>query len=224
MPNRARARELAAESLRSGDILGWFERLYQEAEQGKSEVPWADLRPNPHLLDFWKMHPQQRAGKAALVIGSGLGDDAEQLAAWGFRTTAFDISESAVRATRKRFPHTRVEYAVADLLAPPVAWLGKFDFVLEVYTLQVLPENIRAQAIERIAKFLGPQATLLVLARGREKSDPLGEMPWPLTREELEGFKHAGLREISFEEYADREDEGVRRLRVLYSNVSVAMR
>jgi len=98
MPDRCRARELAAEFLRSGDPTGWFDALYQEA--GKSSVPWADFCTNPHLLGFWRAHPQQAAGKLALVIGSSLGD-AEQLSAWGYRTTALDISESAFRATRK---------------------------------------------------------------------------------------------------------------------------
>ncbi len=95
MKDRARARELAAEFHRKGDPTGWFEALYQEGEAGKSTVPWANLRPNPLLLDFWNAHPQQTAGKTALTIGSGMGDDAEQLATWGFQTTAFDISETA---------------------------------------------------------------------------------------------------------------------------------
>jgi 2-polyprenyl-3-methyl-5-hydroxy-6-metoxy-1,4-benzoquinol methylase len=104
MPNRARARELAAEHIARGDPLGWFERLYREADEGKSTVPWADLRPNPSLLDFWKRQPIATTGKTALDIGCGLGDDAEQLARWGFSTTAFDVSDSAIRACKRRFP------------------------------------------------------------------------------------------------------------------------
>src|SRR2546430_1332162 len=104
MKDRSRARELAAEFRRKGDPTGWFEQLYQEGEAGKSTVPWANLCPNPHLLNFWKSHPHPTEGKSALTIGSGLGDDAEQLAAWGFRTTAFDISQTAIRTSRKRFP------------------------------------------------------------------------------------------------------------------------
>jgi len=209
---------LASESLRRGDPLGWFERLYQEAEAGKCAVPWADLRANPHLLDFWRTHPQLTAGKSALVIGSGLGDDAEQLTAWGYQTTAFDISETAIRATRTRFPDSPVEYLAADLFAPPPAWLHNFDFVLEAYTLQVLPEDIRPRAIEKIVSFLKVGGMLLVIARGREKKDPLGEMPWQLTREELQKFTYAGQQPISFEEYFDSEEPDVRRFRALYAS------
>ena len=94
--DRARARELAAEYARKGDPTGWFEVLYKEAEAGKSVVPWADRGANSSLIEFWSVNPQPTDGKQALVIACGLGDDAEQLAAWGFETAAFDISETAI--------------------------------------------------------------------------------------------------------------------------------
>ena len=224
MPDRTRARELAAEFNRKGDPTGWFEILYQEGQAGKSTVPWANLCPNPRLLDFWNTHPQQTAGKRALTIGSGLGDDAEQLAAWGFRTTAFDISETAIRASRKRFPKTGVEYVAANLLEPPSPWRHSFHFVFEANTLQVLPAALRLRAIENIAGFLCPGGRLLLIARGREPSDPEGQMPWPLTRAELSAFTAVGLEELSFEDFLDLEDPAdpsVRRFRVLYTAKSV---
>jgi hypothetical protein len=96
MPDRTRARELAAEFLKKNNPTGWFEALYREAEaqSNTSDIPWADGLPNPDLLTFWRNHPLPSANKSALVIGSGLGDDAEQLAIWGFQTTSFDISET----------------------------------------------------------------------------------------------------------------------------------
>ena len=219
MRDRTRARQLAVEFIRKGDPTGWFETLYQEGEAGKSTVPWANLCPNPFLLDFWKTHPQPTAGKTALTIGSGLGDDAEQLAAWGFRTTAFDISETAIRASRKRFPTTTVEYFAANLLEPPSTWRRAFHFVFEANTLQVLPAALRPRAIENLAGFLCPGGLLLVIARGRELSDPEGQMPWPLTRAELAAFAAAGLEELSFEDLLNVEDPGeppVRRFRALH--------
>jgi SAM-dependent methyltransferase len=212
-----RARELVAEFYRKGDPLGWFEALYREAETGPAEVPWADLRPNSNLLDFWRMHPQETRRKRALVIGSGLGDDAEQLASWGFQTTAFDVAPTAISAARKRFPASSVDYAVADVFAPPNAWRRNFDFVLEVYTLQVLPAALRRKAMDTIAKFLRPDGTLLVIARGRDASDDEGQMPWPLTREELTEFIKAGLTEVSFEDYLDPAEPTVRRFRSVYT-------
>ncbi|HYL61124.1 MAG TPA: class I SAM-dependent methyltransferase [Candidatus Methylomirabilis sp.] len=213
---RKRARELAAEFLRKGDPTGWFDALYQEGEQGKSIVPWADRGTNPNLMAFWKKRPQESQGKSALVVGSGLGDDAEQFAKWGYQTTAFDISEAAIRMTRRRFPESRVAYLVADLFAPPAEWRQKFDFVFEANTLQALPSEVRARAIERIASFVKPGGKLLVIARGRQADEPEGQMPWPLTQSEMKEFVRAGLTEENFEEFFDNEEPPARRFRGLY--------
>ena len=217
MPDRTRARELAAEFNRKGDPTGWFEALYREAEAGKSAVPWVDLCTNPYLLGFWKAHPQPTAGKSALVIGCALGDDAELLSSWGFQTTAFDISETAIRGARKRYPKSTVEYRAANLLDPPSEWVLHFDFIFEANTLQVLPAALRPQAIKNISSFLHPGGLLLVIARGREPSEPEGQMPWPLTREELSAFTTHGLKVFSFESIPDLTEPGVQRFRVLYT-------
>jgi SAM-dependent methyltransferase len=210
-PNRARARELAAKFLLSGDPTGWFEQLYQEQEQGLNVVPWADAGVNPNLLEF------AGTGKTALVVGCGFGDNAEQLAAWGFETTAFDVSPTAIRSAKQRFPESRVDYRTADVLAPPAEWAGRFDFVLESYTLQVLPPELRPAAIRCIGGFVKEGGMILLIARGRDESDPEGQMPWPLTRRDLDLFKTLGLREESFEDYFDRESPPVRRFRSHYS-------
>jgi SAM-dependent methyltransferase len=222
MKDRARARELAAEFNKKGDPTGWFDQLYREGEAGKSVIPWADLQPHPLLLEFWKEHPLETAGKTALVIGSGFGDDAQQLAAWGFQATAFDISETAIRGAKKRFPAQQnsakrsVNYQVANLLDPPPNWARNFDFVLEIYTLQALPAAIRPAAIKNIAQFVSPGGHLLVIARGRDLTDPEGQMPWPLTREELAAFTRHGLTERSFRDFPNSEEPLERRFRVLY--------
>jgi SAM-dependent methyltransferase len=209
-PNRTRARELAAQSRISGDPTGWFEQLYREQEQGLKVVPWADLGANPNLLKF------DGAGKKALVVGCGYGDDAEQLAAWGFETTGFDVSESAIRGAQQWFPDSLVNYVPGDVLDPREEWTAGLDFVLEAYTLQVLPPAVRLRAIRGIAGFLKKGGMILVIARGREESDPEGQMPWPLTRAELEEFRVSGLQEKSFEDYFDEESPPIRRFRAIY--------
>jgi SAM-dependent methyltransferase len=217
MGDRTRARELAAEYLGKGDPTGWFEALYQEAEQGNSVVPWADRGANSGLIEFWQLRPLAAVGQRALVIGCGLGDDAEQLAAWGLQTTAFDISETAIRAARRRFSNSEVKYSVADLFQPPAQWERGFDFVFEANTVQALPVAVRSEAIQRIAAFVRPGGKLLAVVRGREADEPEGELPWPLTRSEMNEFVRAGLAEESFEEYFDNEEPPARRFRVLYS-------
>jgi SAM-dependent methyltransferase len=217
MSDRKRARELAAEYLQKGDPTGWFDVLYKEAEEGKSIVPWADRGANSGLVEFWRANPQATDGKKALVIACGLGDDAEQLSSWGFDTSAFDISETAIQMTSKRFPQSAVDYRVADLFQPPAEWEQNFDFVLEANTVQALPKEFRAGAIGRIATFVRPGGKLLAIVRGREANEPEGELPWPLTRAEMNEFVHAGLSEVAFEDYFDNEEPPARRFRGLYT-------
>jgi ubiquinone/menaquinone biosynthesis C-methylase UbiE len=77
------------------------------------------------------------------VVGCGLGDDAEYVAGRGFDTVAFDISASAIRAARRRYPDSAVHYVTADLLDPPGEWERAFDLVVESLTLQALPDPRR---------------------------------------------------------------------------------
>ena len=218
MPDRSRLRELAAESNEKGDPTGWFDRFYREAEEGKAQIPWADGIANPRLVDFLRRHPQDTAGKSALVVGCGLGDDSEFLAGESFATTAFDISPTAIVAAVRRFPHSRVTYVTADLFHPPAIWKQDFDFVFEANTLQALPKSIRATAMERIAEFVAPGGALLVIARGRDETEPEGQIPWPLTRAELNKFQRIGLAEKFFEEHSAREETtSVRRFCTFYT-------
>jgi SAM-dependent methyltransferase len=220
--SREEMRQLARESIERGDATGWFEELYRRAAGSWERIPWADLVPNPYLLE-WLASPEGRADAGTcLVVGCGLGDDAEALAAAGHRVTAFDVSATAIEGCRARYPGSRVEYAVADVLAPPPAWRGRFDLVFESYTLQVLPEPARAAAVAELARLVAPGGRLLVLCRAREQGDPVGALPWPLTRQELDGFRAHGLRELSCVSFLDREDPPVRRFRALYRRDTAA--
>jgi len=212
---RARARAVAEEALRRGDPVGWFETLYREVEGDWTRIPWADLAANPHVRE-WLSARRDRPGRRALIVGCGLGDDAEAAAARGYRTVAFDVAPTAVEGCRRRVPDSRVEYRVADLFDPPAEWASRFDLVVEVNTLQVLPEARRPEAMRRIAGFVAPGGTLLVVARGRDEKEDPGRMPWPLTRRELETFADAGLHEGRFEDFLDDETPPVRRFRAVF--------
>jgi hypothetical protein len=213
--DRTTAREIALKHLKAGDPLGWFEALYSQAGKDTSIIPWADLIPNPNLID-WLDQPGINGPALALKVGSGLGDDSEELSRRGFTTTAFDISESAIIFTRARFPASSVSYIVADLFNAPADWCGRFDLVIESYTIQVLPPSLRSKAIECIASFVAPGGTLLVIARGKTEDEPEGYMPWPLTKSELSLFLTHGLRQAAFDDYIDKEDPPVHRFRATY--------
>src|SRR3954465_1669871 len=141
---RASARELAAAHLRRGDPLGWFDVLYRRAGGQAAAIPWVDLRPNPNLSEW--LSAAGPPPRRALVIGCGLGDDAELLASLGWSVVAFDISAEAIRWARERFPKSLVSYRVVDLFDAPSDWRHQFDLVVEAYTLQVLPPALRTVA------------------------------------------------------------------------------
>lgn len=214
--DRAFARRLAAESLARGDPTGWFETLYAAADQGTATVPWADYAPNHHVR--LELAGHTGTGRA-VVVGCGLGDDAELLASRGYTTTAFDISATAVAVARRRFPGTTVEYVAADLRSPPPSWTGSFDLVVEVFTVQVLTGTARRTAVARIAAFVAPGGRLLVVAGARNDHDDPGSMPWPLTRQEIESFQDHGLQTTSLVDVVDDDSDGrrVRRWRAWFT-------
>lgn len=215
MDSREETRRRALESHAREDFTGWFDELYRDVDGDWSRIPWANLEPNPHLVEWLASNPPGN-DRACLVVGCGLGDDAEGLASAGYDVTAFDIAPTAIVAAKRRFPNTSVRYEVADALAPPTAWSGRFDLVFESYTLQSIPAEPRAFAMRSIAGFLKPGGRLVVVCRGRIDEPPSPHPPYPLTREDLAGFGALGLAERAFEIFRDGEDPPVRRFRVVY--------
>lgn len=208
----ADASRLAAKSLAQGDPTGWFERLYAEAAAGVAIVPWDRDEPNPLLAEWTAGYAPDGAGRRALVVGCGFGRDAEHLAALGFRTTAFDVSETAIHGARERFPESTVDYRVVDLLNPPAAWAGAFDLVVESITVQSLPLSVRAVAIAGVRQMVASGGRLLVISGMRAEGERVdGPPPWPLTRAELDSFAADGLRAVHVEEAPN-----VRRWRALF--------
>lgn len=175
---------LATESQKSNPT-GWFDILYSEAEGDATQIPWARLTTHPYLQDWLNLSQPQGESRTALVIGCGLGDDAEALAKLGFQVTAFDISPTAIAWCHKRFPDSSVNYLVADLLALDPEWYSKFDLVVESRTIQALPVEMRSQVINCIAPLVASGGILLVITRVRDM-DALPEgPPWALSEKEL---------------------------------------
>jgi SAM-dependent methyltransferase len=204
---------IAGAALAAGDPTGWFDRLYQEAADGRATVPWD--RPSPsNGLESAGLPPG--AGKTALVVGCGLGRDAEFVAGLGYATTAFDISPTAVRDCRARHPQSSVDYRVANLLEPPAGWAQAFDLVVESNTVQALPRTLRASASVAVGRFLAPGGTLLVLAAATPAATPDGP-PWPLTRDEVESMATGGVRTVSIESLPSADARFETRWRAIFT-------
>jgi SAM-dependent methyltransferase len=169
-----------------------FEEMYAAAGDDLGAVPWANLRPFPLLVE-WLDGEGSGAGRTALVIGCGYGDDADELARMEFEVSAFDFSPTAIGRGRERFPNSSVDYRVADLLDLPSEWRGRFDLVVEIRTVQSLPIADRQAGVEAIAATVAEGGRLWLFALGRETHLPGERRPWPVTPDELAGFEAAGL-------------------------------
>lgn len=205
---RENAKNLAMEYIEKGKPFEWFEALYTEADGDNEKIPWADLEPNKFLRRFAEENGLKGNGRNALVVGCGLGDDARFLFDLGFDVTAFDISETAVEWARKLHHDTAIKFFVADLFNPPNEWYQAFDFVLEVYTIQPLPMEMRQKVIDAIANFVKfPNGKLLVVTRGREDDEIPDELPWALSRKDLSRFDENGFKHTYFEEMFSEDEE-----------------
>jgi len=210
-PRTRRIRELQKDGKQRGDDYRWFDAVYVEAEGVAARIPWSETGLNEQVGKWGA--GQSGEGQTAVVIGCGLGDNAEFLSLLGFAVTAFDISPAAVAWCRRRFPRSRVRYVEGDLFQA-AQQLGVFDFVLEVHTLQALPRELRAQAVAAIAALA--RRRVLVIGRGCDQPAADEMIPWPLTRGELAGFLAAGLREVYFRDFLDDKQPPVRRFVVEY--------
>ncbi len=213
---RARARELAAEFAERGDSVGWFDAFYKEAGGDNGQIPWADLEPN-NFFRIWAEDVGLKGdGRKALVVGCGLGDDAKYLGDLGFKVTGFDISPTAIEWAKRLHKDTDIRFEVADLFEPSRGWISGFDFVLEVYTIQPLPMEIRERVIDSIAAFVASDGELVIVTRGREDDEEPVELPWPLSRKDLSRFETHGLVQKDFRIIDGDEDPPIPRFVVQY--------
>ena len=176
---------------------GFFESMYRNARGDADGIPWASLTPSP-VVERWLGAASAKPGRA-VVVASGLGDDAEALAAHGWAVTAFDVAPTAIEWARRRFPESPVDYVVADLFDVPPGWSQAFALVVEVFTIQSITPQVRERTIHRIGDLVAPGGTLLVGAVGHDGPPIEHGPPWPLTRDDLGSFSTAGLEQVSFE-------------------------
>lgn len=206
--SRQATRHIAKSYADRGDPNGWFEEFYAQAEGDIRKVYWADLKPNPLLLD-WISERTNIAGKTAITIGCGLGDDAEALSQHGYQVTAFDISASAIAMCQQRYSDSSVKYLVEDLFNLPVKWMQGFDLVYECNTIQILKGPNRIQSVKAIVDLVAPGGEVLVSCRSRKAGEQMNTFPLALDRDEIDGFKRAGLSETHFLAYDDDQEPPV---------------
>ena len=88
--------------------------------------------------------------------------------------------------------------------------------MLEVYTIQPLPLEMRPKVIDAIANFVEFQGVLVVVTRGREDDEVPPELPWALSKNDLSRFDENNFKQIHFEEMPGDEEPPIRRFVVEY--------
>lgn len=204
---RERMLEMANKAETSDKPLSWFEDLYRHSNRDRGQIPWDWNEPHPFLVEWSK---ENKANGRALVVGSGLGEDAAFLWERGWQVTAFDISEEAVEWARHLHQDTGIDWAVGDLLNPEQDWIGRYDLVVEVHILQAIPEEIRIRACPNLAPLLASGGTLVCIGRlaDESKTEERGP-PWALTWDFLNQVGE-GLEEVERHSAFISEKEGNR--------------
>lgn len=214
---KSEIRDLAESYVERGDPTGWFEQVYQDADGKNEQVVWADLVPNPCLVDWLRQNCSD--GKRAIVVGCGLGDDVAYLAENGLEVIGFDVSETAIQMSQKRFPEISKLFRVADLFNPPTDWQPGFDLVFECNTIQALSGEWRVKALNGIADLVAPGGVVLVSCRSRQKGQKENEFPLPLDQAEIAGFERAGLKQLSLKCYDDDQSPPIAHFMACYQRV-----
>ena len=204
---REKMLEIYSASENSNDPLSWFEELYCSSRRDRRLLPWDWMDPHPFLVEW--IEENQHTGRA-LVVGSGLGEDAAFLYEKGWKVTAFDVSESAVEWASQLHKGKEIDWLVGDLVQPEQRWKEAFDLVLEVHILQAIPEEIRNSAYRNLSPLLNRNGLLMCigrLANGLEEQNDAP--PWPLSRDFIHQIGE-GLSEVEFHTAVVPDKEEIR--------------
>lgn len=147
-----------------------YETMYCNAEDDSERVPWTVGRSNPQLVSWLNREACciVRPGARAVVVGCGLGDDVVELFRRGYDVVGFDISPTAVKWAARRHPAIADRLIHADLMNPPGRFLGRFDLVIEIDTLDAVEPDLQPIAGKGIARLLAPRGVALVMCREKE--------------------------------------------------------
>ncbi len=176
--------EIAKKHIEQNDYLGWFEEIYQKGKNEGLEIPWVSQEVNPYVKYICEKLNVEGNNKQALVIGCGLGEDSEYLSGLGFQVDAFDFSPTVIEWCKQIHTERGVNYFVADLLDLPKD-LPKYDFVLEIYTLQTLPISEREKAIFSLPSIIKHGGEMVLICRIKDIDEITEGVPFPLTLSEL---------------------------------------
>jgi SAM-dependent methyltransferase len=110
-----------------------------------------------HGADPWLdpcLDAMHAAGDTVLELGCGIGEDAAELTARGFRVLASDLSRAMVRAAVGNAPEAR--FFVADLSAPLPVRSAAVDCVVASLSIHYFPWQRTVAVVDEVRRVLRP--------------------------------------------------------------------
>lgn len=118
--------------------------------------------PRQHGADPW-LDPFQgamrAAGKTALELGCGIGEDAAELTARGFRVVAFDVLRKPIRQAVENAPDAH--FFVADLQSPLPVRSGAVNVVVASLSIHYFPWQTTVALLNEVRRVLRPSGVFV---------------------------------------------------------------
>lgn len=191
---------------------------FWEASYRSGSTGWDLGMPTPvfqRLAESGKYSP----GKM-LVLCAGRGYDARLFARLGYKVTAVDFAEEAVKEMQTLDdPNISMEVMQADLFDLPVFMKEEFDYILEYTCFCAIDPQRRAEYIQSVSSLLKPGGIYIALAfpiGGRSGGPPYVVTPDELIEPLVEHDFELVSREVPEDSVPGRE--GIEELLILKKN------
>jgi ubiquinone/menaquinone biosynthesis C-methylase UbiE len=139
-----------------------YKKLHNEG------LMWFSDIPTPELLDWIKFYNIPKE-EHICEIGCGEGRDAIYLSKNGYKLTAIDVSDSAIRKCKELSIELDIDinWIVADALFLHEVPKTKYKWIYSIATLHMLVDNNdRKRFLESIYNLLEPGGKLLLVSKG----------------------------------------------------------
>lgn len=137
--------------------------LYQSAQE--VSLPWHYSKMDPDIAEeILRVNPKDLS---LLDIGTGFGNQAKLLSELGFKVTAMDISEAAIKYAKEKY--SGVNYQVADVTQSQLG--TEFDLIIDRGCFHVLETSQRVRYIDFVSAHLKESGLVILKVFSQEQGN-----------------------------------------------------